>query len=292
MDDLSKYDIPWELITASLLQDLSAEEASQLQQWLSADTANQEKYNRLAQIWHGDLADFSVYQSADETTGWEALQKKSAALSLPAIQSPVVVTGQFTGRMAGMRKWVAVAAVFILTIGVVYWYSGAGNKELVYQTAANEQKNITLPDGSTILLKPLSQVTVAGTYNKQTRKVTLVNGEAFFSVIHQPQLPFIVNAGPSTIRDIGTSFTIRKTGTTIKVAVVTGKVAFTGNKTNESRELSEGMAISYDIPAGRFDEAPVLGIPASDSTTLLHFDSTPLSEVINIVQKVYRRKMA
>ncbi len=288
MNSLPEYEIPWDVITVSLQHQLSAEEAVQLQQWLSASEGNRQKYDQLQQLWDRQLDDFAAFQAADEKNAWEALQQKlTAGLSVEK-ETPVII-GRFTW-LSDMRRWTAVAAIFILIAAGTIWYISQDDKTLLYETAASEQRNITLPDGSTIVLKQLSKIIVAQNYNKQSRTVNLVKGEGFFTIIHQPETPFIVNMDESSVKDIGTSFTIQRASGKVKVVVSSGKVAFIRNETNESKELSAGMALSYDVVAKRFGEMESVNSPQFDQNLLL-FDHTPLTDVVDIVQKKYNRKI-
>ncbi len=290
MDSLPIYEIPWDLVAASLQHELLPEEALQLAQWLSADKAHQEKYDQLLRLWNNGLAEFTAYQSANENEAWLALQKRIAE-NENALQKEVpVITGRF-GWLSGMKTRIAVAAIFIFVIGTLYWYRGSVAEELIYETAANEQKTVTLPDGSTLLLQPSSEIRLANGYNKQNRTMALVKGNVFFNVPHQPALPFIVNMGTSAVRDIGTRFSIYRTPDSIKVAVTSGKVAFLKTDTQESRELGAGMAVSLTTATLQFSEIESIPVSATDSSNPLNFDNLPLSEVIEVIQKVYDKRI-
>jgi transmembrane sensor len=57
------------------------------------------------------------------------------------------------------------------------------------------------------------------------REVSL-QGEAYFDVKHDAARPFVVQAGDATIRDLGTTFTVRATGGQgVRVAVTSGSVS-------------------------------------------------------------------
>lgn len=290
MDSLPIYEIPWDLVVASLQHELLPEEALQLNQWLSADKAHQAKYDQLFQLWNNGLAEFTAYQSVNENEAWLDLQKRIAENESNFQKDVPVITGRFNW-LSGMKSRIAVAAIFVLVIGTLFWYRGRITTELNYATAANEQKNITLPDGSTLLLKQSSEIRVAGNYNKQNRTVTLVKGDVFFNVTHQPALPFIVNMGASSVKDIGTSFSISRTDDSIKVAVTSGKVAFLKNDTQESRELVAGMTVSLTIATLHFSEIESPPVPTIDSSNQLNFDNLPLSDVIAVLQKVYNKRV-
>ncbi|NKR04533.1 FecR domain-containing protein, partial len=143
---------------------------------------------------------------------WEALKQRLAPVSSVSMQ-------QSPGRVVSFRRWAAAAAVLVLLASGIIWYITAGNREQLYVTAANEQKEISLPDGSTIALKPFTEIHVAGDYNQRARSIQLVKGEAFFNVVHNASKPFTVNMDESSVKDLGTSFTIRRSADTVKVMV-------------------------------------------------------------------------
>ncbi len=285
MDPLSEHTIPWDLIADSLQQDLPAEEDTRLQQWLAESTANRETYQRARELWAMRLADFPAYQAADEATAWGALmqqlQEKTTA--------PVVIMRSGKGHF--IRNWTAIAAVLLVMAAGIVWYLLPDRSGQVYATGTI-QREIILPDGSSITMQPYTEVRVGGHYNQHDRAVQLIKGEAFFKVIHNANLPFLVNMNESSVKDIGTSFNIRRSPDTIKLAVISGKVAFFGNDNQETRELSAGMSLAYDVVKKNFTEwAPSSDQGVTNRENLLYFDHTVLTDVVKQIDKVYGKKI-
>ena len=275
MDSQPTYDdFPWDLIVSALQGTLTPDEDLPFRQWLAFSRDNQEKYDQLQKIWKDGLADYVFYREADEVKAWEALQRK---------------TGLFQRRI-DIRRWVAVAAVFLLAVGAGWWYLSGKNAPIGYETALNEHKKVSLPDGSTIVIDPQTHIEVARDYNKAGRTVILTSGAAYFEVSHQEQLPFMVDMDAVSVKDIGTNFTVEKTKDSIKVMVSGGKVAFIKKETGESRELSAGSSLIYYIPEHRFGEIKVTA-PADSSIGSLRFDNSPLSDVIAVLQKVSGKRI-
>lgn len=291
MDPESFDNIPWHLIVASFQEECSPEESVQLADWLAASSNNQEKYDQLYKLWHTDINGFSVYQAANETDAWLALQEKmNTSASLSTSQAPVI-NGNFN-RFRQLRKWIAVAALFLLIVtGILFWNRYDQNKEVYYTTAENESKKIILPDGSAVVLQGSGEIRVAADYNRQNRTVTLLKGSASFDVIHMPGLPFMVNMGASSVKDIGTSFSIVRTGSEIKVMVTSGKVAFIKNQTQESNELSAGMAISFNEATLRFGEIESVSLDTNSDNNPLNFNNASLADVITVIQKTYNKRI-
>ena len=85
---------------------------------------------------------------------------------------------------------------------------------------------ITLSDGTKVLLNAASTLTYPAEFNgKGTREVTL-EGEAYFEVAKNPGRPFIVKTAKQDIEVLGTSFNVNAYGneTTTKTTLLTGSV--------------------------------------------------------------------
>lgn len=97
---------------------------------------------------------------------------------------------------------------------------------IMVQTSAGETKQISLPDGSSIWLNAESRLQYPKPFGQQ-REVILLEGEAYFNVVHDAERPFLVTT-PSGMRvlDIGTAFNV-KSYTALEeesVGVITGEV--------------------------------------------------------------------
>ncbi|HET9431696.1 MAG TPA: FecR domain-containing protein [Chitinophagaceae bacterium] len=225
---------------------------------------------------------------ADEKNAWDALRLKLG--KQPQVERKNdVISGDFTKKTFSIARWTAVAAVSIIVIGSFLWYLNSDNKN-VYQTGFDEQRTVLLPDGSTIKLSADTRIEVSKKFNKSNRLMDLKTGEAYFEVKHDEQIPFIVNLGLTSVKDIGTSFLIQRQADSIKLNVINGKVAFINNSNNETRELSAGMSLRIQIGTKTFN--PVI---STDSLTVqqssLHFDKTALADVILSLEKTYNRKI-
>jgi transmembrane sensor len=75
-----------------------------------------------------------------------------------------------------------------------------------YATAIGAQKRFTLADGSIVTLNTNSRIDVE--IGADSRDVHLVQGEAYFDVVHDKARPFTVYANRYVVRDIGTAFAV------------------------------------------------------------------------------------
>jgi len=302
MDSKSTYDdLPWDLIGSALRGELSPDEDLRFRQWLTLSDNNRKKYNQLLQMWTDGMAGYAFYQDADENKAWEALQERMADNG-PAQGNDAqgndahgndeakVISPSFTRRTPVIKSWSAVAAILLLAVGAGWWYIAREKATIQYETSLNEQKKISLPDGSTVSLNEQTRIRIDPDYNKGARKVILTAGEAYFEVSHQERLPFVVEVDGASITDIGTSFTVQKTKDSIKVIVSTGKVAFIKKGTGESREISAGSSLCLYTTEQHFGEIRSTGL-ANGGPDSLRFDNAPLSDVVAVLQKLSGKKI-
>lgn len=97
----------------------------------------------------------------------------------------------------------ALAAATLVALGVTMPAAGA-----VISTARGEIRLVPLKDGSTVLLNTDSSIRV--TDDADARFVTLLKGEAYFSVARDPKRPFVVEVNGRRLRTTQGGFRIRK----------------------------------------------------------------------------------
>lgn len=108
---------------------------------------------------------------------------------------------------------------------------------IVFQTAEEENSNITLADGTQIRLNSHTEIVISPGYLRGTREVTLI-GEAYFDVAHNPNQPFVINTNQSSIEVLGTAFNVRSVSgqKNVQVAVFEGRVSFRSAKNESGQE--------------------------------------------------------
>ena len=92
-----------------------------------------------------------------------------------------------------------------------------------FSTGKGATKVIALKDGSVVTLNTASEIQV--NYSDALRAVELIRGEALFDVARNKARPFVVAAGDTSVRVVGTSFTVRHLDATpVQVLVREGTV--------------------------------------------------------------------
>jgi len=91
-----------------------------------------------------------------------------------------------------------------------------------YSTGLGEIRQVPLADGTRASINTSSAMTVA--LRMRERRVVLEKGEAWFQVAHDAKRPFVVRAGDTLIKAIGTAFSVRQLEDGAEVIVTEGLV--------------------------------------------------------------------
>ncbi len=149
-----------------------------------------------------------------------------------------VKEGPFRQALRRFPVWGAVAlaaGLSALAVGIPILWTKLHPQE--YVTAIGEQRTIQLDDGSVMHLNTDSRVQIH--FTPQARQIDLLKGEALFEVTHSATQPFIVSAGTTVIRDLGTRFDVYKhDDASTTVAVVDGAVEVDNTRLSAGEEAS------------------------------------------------------
>lgn len=201
----------------------------------------------------------------------------------------------------------ALAASFAIWLGIVNKkehnispLASTESSDLVWESVSNSGKEpyrFVLPDGSTILLEPKSEVRFVAGFRGEERFVSL-EGEAFFDVRPDPNKPFVVHARELTTKVLGTSFYVRafKDDKDVAVSVRTGKVFVTTSSLDgndipkEEVVLTPNQKVVYDKVhqklARAIVETPEMILPYEE-VRKMRFDEAPVPEIFKAIEKVY-----
>ena len=151
---------------------------------------------------------------------------------------------------------------------------------------------LPLPDGSTVTLNTASQIRTR--FSDERRLVELLRGEVLFDVAKDSARPFVVRAGDTTVRAVGTSFSVRHLpGAPVRVLVRSGVVEVTREGSDQAlrttgQQLLEQTAVAAASPdRTALAAAPFVGRGLDEREVtrqlawregLLSFEGVPLSE--------------
>jgi transmembrane sensor len=187
-------------------------------------------------------------------------------------------------RAAGLAGAAAALAVVLVLAGGAAFYLTA---RPTFETGVGEQRLVHLADGSSVRLDTDTRIAVA--FSGTTRRVSLERGQALFEVAHDTTRPFLVAAGPLTVRAVGTRFDVRMAGPEPSVTLVQGVVEVTSAGTQALRwTLKPGQQVTAAAPAPR----PVdLDAATSWTTGRIVFQNVPLSDAIAEINRYATHKV-
>ena len=190
------------------------------------------------------------------------------------------------------------ASILVSVAGLWIAHNAVGPQ--IYRTSIGGFQRIVLSDQSAIDLNTDSEVRVALT--PQLRRVELVRGEASFEVAHDPSRPFIVSAGNTAVRAVGTKFDVRRLDNSVEVTVDEGRVAIGAPSLLEMKV----EAFPIDLPqlsAGQTATASGSGVklrtlPKDDiarrlawQNQMLVFDGDSLADVVAQFNRYNERQL-
>ena len=259
------------LIHKRLSGELSQDEERALNEWLKESPDHRGHFEEAERIWKltgiddGDVLDIDLEHELARFN--ERIQQEPAA-TLPVKRLRLV--------------WrYAAAAVVLIGVALFWAQSGADDGALMLvETGANETREVTLPDNSTVLLNENSRISYTADFSE---RFIQMNGEIFFDVQHDATRPFRIQSGKSMTHVLGTSFVVRYRANEpdIRVTVSTGRVTFGVPETNQEEVLEPGYQ-------GRLLKATnTLSVAPNDNPNYqvwrnrsLSFESTSLSDVV------------
>lgn len=163
----------------------------------------------------------------------------------------------------------------------------------------------SLPDGSKVILAPEAVIEYPAKFTGETRNVIL-SGKAFFDVVRNPEMPFLVYTGEIVTKVLGTSFWVDDSdrNKSVEVSVVSGKVSvskkedFNSNRTGRVKSgvlLTANQKVTFVNESNTFEtglvETPVPVLTPEQQSprrlTKFLFEDAPIAEVIRELELTY-----
>lgn len=210
-------------------------------------------------------------------------------------------------RMAGIAAAVLLAAGLLWNPGGSRDAAPAGSRVVLLTPEVQ-----TLADGSVVELKPGAKIAVE--FTAALRRVRLVQGEAYFSVMKNPARPFVVTAATGVeMRAVGTAFSVQRGESSVGLLVTEGRVSV--NRSSDSDTVAAGASSPLPtqpaplalVDAGqRLDVDSGVPLPASLPVNavstdelaerlawrapLAEFSGTPLGDVVTFINRHTRTR--
>jgi len=272
-----------DLIGKVLADEATAEERERVLLWVNQNEENKKYYNDLRKIFE-KAGNNTTQVEFDTDAAWSKLKGKlnnNEGKVIPINRNPF---------FSPLR--IAAGIILLMGIGtVLYRVSNPPITTLAVATEVTTRQD-TLPDGSTAFLNKQSELEFEYNPKEKTRKVKL-KGEAYFTVKHEEENPFIIEASDVLVRDIGTDFNLKAypDKDTIEIVVTHGEVQFYTYQ-NSGLNLKAGESAIYSKRAQEFYriEKPDTNILAY-KTKVFSFNNTDLRSVVSLLNEVYNSKI-
>lgn len=273
-----------ELIAKYLAGETSREEHEGVVAWVNESDANRKYFEQLQAIFQ-NASSVKTIPHFDTDEAWRKMRSR--------------LHSSGTSRVTPMTPWwkqniYRIAAgflVFIIAGIFVYNWTRDDAPATLEVVSDNHISSDTLPDGSDVTLN--KETTLAYTYSRKQKQHTVkLKGEAYFNIQHNDNKTFVVEAGETLIKDIGTSFNVKAypEQNTIEVVVEEGAVMFyTANDTGIYLEAG-GKGI-YHKTSKTFTVEQAEPNVTAYKTRFFIFSDAELGHVVDELNSVYDRKI-
>jgi transmembrane sensor len=196
--------------------DSSPADLAAFERWKTADPRHAAAYARLEATWQALDRIQAIRPRPDEPIGSDYRIGATPRVHLRHAE-------RTSPRGSAHRPWLwlsVAASLFVALAGI--WIARTSDGPQIYRTGIGGFQRVVLGDQSAMELNTDSEVRVALSHH--LRKVELVRGEASFAVAHDKSRPFVVSAGNTAVRAVGTKFNVRRLEDSVDITVDEGRV--------------------------------------------------------------------
>jgi transmembrane sensor len=219
------------------------DQAPGLAAWLIADPRHRAAYVRLAHAWERSRR-LGRLRPADRDIDPDLLAPSRPRDSRARLRGRTSASG---GRIAGppparraparrsrTMRLTATAAGIAAAVILALWSLPPSSAAQTYRTGPGGLSRVFLSDGSAVTMNANTELQVR--FTAARRSLTLVRGEAHFSVTHDTHRPFEVHARERVVVAVGTAFDVRlDRGHGVEVTVTEGRVALLDERASVPR---------------------------------------------------------
>lgn len=264
----------------------SEEEQKDLLQWIRREE-NLNEFQRIKQEWSTEVRKETM--PSEFAQDWKAIQGKMMAQLQQEVQQKQ--------RTLNFFRYAAIFMVLIAVPALLYIFSqNQPAAPLVYTTVAADYGQISkaiLPDSSVVWVNSGSSIKYNNQFSASNRDIEL-EGEAFFEVTRNADLPLIVTNSDLKVKVLGTEFSVSAypEEPNIHVILEKGKVELTSaSNTRFRQEMKPGeMATFSKIKKELALTAVNTSLYTSWKDGLINIYNLPLSELVIKLEKRFNQK--
>ncbi|WP_303013342.1 FecR family protein [uncultured Bacteroides sp.] len=279
-----------ELIASYLAESLDEDKRAELKGWIAASAENKAYFIRQREVWFSAVSReaASIYDK-DKAFG---TFKERIRLEKERKSS----RKQF--RLSVLWRYAAVVAA-IITVGFLSYWRGEVNvkdtfADISVEAPLGSKTKLYLPDGTLVWLNAGSRMTYSQGFGVDNRKIEL-EGEGYFEVKRNEEIPFYVKTKDLQLRVLGTKFNFRNylEDHEVVVSLLEGKVEL-NNKLKSEKEtfLSPDERAVLNKSNGMMTVESVTASNASQWTDgYLFFDEELLPDIVKELERSYNVKI-
>ncbi len=267
-----EQNINYELLVIRQLQNVATEdELWQLASWIQESPENKHKEESIRKIWMA--SENTNFPALDVDAEWLRFKEKAGIGKIRKNTTTAIL--------------LKVAAVFLLGLFSVFAYLFIPQASEKTYMAESSLLEVSLDEGSTVVLNRNATLIVPPSFNKDQRTVYL-KGDAYFDV-KKGEKPFFVHADRVSVKVLGTSFYIddRENLKNAEVIVKNGLVRVSASEDHDNHIVlrkGEVASLKKQVLNKQFSFDPNY---LAWKTRKISFENTPMQEVVNTLNKVY-----
>lgn len=178
---------------------------------------------------------------------------------------------------------VAASILIMLSIGLSYIFYNNQN-DTIFENNSKIPQTYVLSDGSKIVLNSKSRLVQHRDFNKKNRFIEL-QGEAYFEIEKNKEIPFIIKTNALYTKVVGTKFNINSTKNYINVSVNEGHVKVYVDK--DTIDAIPNQRITYNVRNNKLSadlvQSDIYNLWTQEEFILNHISISDLSVVFESV---------
>lgn len=312
------HNMPWGKLAKYFAGELTREEVKNMEIWIKADSKREEHVDFIYKIW---VESGRIPYEINIDDAWRTLEHNMDRMDKKpeTVNQKIIVDGYSNGDQSQSKNdkaienpgrqlrrvaLVAASILILLTAGLLTYQNHNALQQAnhaeeiamkVLTTKSGERAVYTLSDGSKIVLHAGSKVEIPLNFNRNNREIYL-EGQAYFDVTPNPDVPFVVHSGDAYTRVLGTKFLVSAWPgefSNIEVIVEEGSVSLGGNLV-QSSPVQQEVTISKNQKGMLADD---FSLTVSEVTNLhwymgwiegrLVFEDRKLNEIIPLIERWY-----
>lgn len=276
-----------ELIATYLTEGLDKNALAELKAWIAASTENENYFIQQREVWFSAV-NREAASKYNKDKAFHTFKNRIES------QKEKGKNSRHEFRLSALWRYAAIIAV-ILAVGCFsYWQGGVNVKDtfadISVEAPLGSRTKLYLPDGTLVWLNAGSRMTYSQGFGVDNRMVEL-EGEGYFEVQRNEQLPFFVKTKALLLQVLGTKFNFRDypQDHEVVVSLLEGKVELNNLlKKEEEAVLAPDERAVLNKTNGLMTVEAVTASNASQWTDgYLFFDEELLPDIVKELERSY-----